>query len=209
VRRLITLLIVLAVIAVGLDVLDNLAKDRAESTIASRIEASSPGSHATVRITSFPFLGRLAVSGHVPKMQADVTDVKSGDITFASIRLTIDNLRVDRNDLFSGKVKPLSIARGRVFADVSQASVDSIVHLPLVLQAGHVSSEGVSVPVHLTVSGGSIGFAASGLPSLSIKIPVLDVLPCVGAAQVVKGAVHVSCRFRKLPPLLSDTTFGA
>jgi hypothetical protein len=208
VRRLITLLLVLAVIAGAFAIVDHVAKDRAQSDIASRIEASSPGSHATVRITSFPFLGRLGVSGHVPELQARVTDVKAGNITFSSIRLTVDDLDVNRDDLFKGKVKPISIRRGHVVAAISQAAVDSLVHLPLVLQAGRVSAAGVSVPVHLKVTGGSVSFSAAGLPSLSITIPVLDVLPCVGSARVVKGAVHLSCRFRKLPSLLTNTTFG-
>jgi hypothetical protein len=208
VRRLIVWLIVLAVIAGALAILDHFAKDRAQSAIASRIEASSPGSHATVAITSFPFLGRLAVSGHVPELRAEVTDVKAGDITFSSIHLTVDNLTVSRDDLFSGKVKATSIQRGRVVADISQAAVDSIVHMPLVLGPGRVSVDGVDVPVTLTVSGGRIGFTASGLPSLSIPIPVLDVLPCVGSGRVVSGAVDLSCRFRSLPPVLK-ATFGA
>ena len=207
-RRAVTLLIVLAVIVGGLALVDHVVKDRVESDIASRIESRDPGSHAKVTITSFPFLGRLLVSGSVPEIQADVTNVVAGDLTFSSIRLTVDDLKVDRNDLFSGKVKPLAIKHGRVVAEITQASVDSLLHQQVVLQPGRIGLDGVDAPVSLTISDGTLGFSVAGLPSLSLKIPVLDVLPCVGSARVVTGALRLTCRFSTLPSVLAGTTFG-
>jgi hypothetical protein len=75
VRRAIVVLVLLAVIlAVG----DVVAKDGVQSAIASRIEDRDPGSHATVTISSFPFVGRLAASGAVPSLDAVVTDLHEG-----------------------------------------------------------------------------------------------------------------------------------
>jgi LmeA-like phospholipid-binding len=207
VRRLFVLLLVLAVIVGGLALVDHFVKDKAQSAIASHIEAESPGSHAQVTISSFPFLGHLAVSGTVPEIRADVTDVTAGSIEFSSIRLTIYDLKVNRNKLFSGKVKAVSIQRGRVVAVIPQSTVASIAHLPLTLGNGTVSADGVSVPADLSVSGDTISFSASGLGSFSIAVPALDVLPCVSSAKVVTGALRLSCRFTALPSLLSGTSF--
>ncbi len=202
------MVVVLAIIIGGLSIADVVVKDSVQSAVASRIESRSPGSHASVRISSFPFVGRLAVSGDVPKLVADVTNVDAGAITFSSVRLTITDLKVDRGQLYHGRVKPISIQRGRVVASIAQSSVDSAVHLPLVLRPGRVRTGPISVPARLTVSGDRIGFSAAGLPSLSIVIPVLDILPCVGSARIVTGAVRLSCRFRALPPLLFGADFS-
>jgi hypothetical protein len=205
VRRLFGLILILAVIVGGLALVDHVVKDKVQSVLASRIEKELPGSHATVTITSFPFLGHLAASGTVPQMQASVTNVTSGDLAFSSIRMNLVDLKIRRNDLFSGKVTPLSIRRGRVVATVPQSSVDSISKLPLVLGAGTVSAQGVTVPAKLSISGDTVTFSASGLSSFSLAVPALAVLPCVSAARVVSGAVRLTCRFTALPSVLSTS----
>ena len=43
------------------------------------------------------------------------------------------------------------------------------------------------------------------VPTLRLSIPDLDVLPCVSAAQVVPGAVRLSCHFTTIPGLLQGT----
>jgi hypothetical protein len=205
VRKLIGLILVLAVIVGGLAIADHVVKDKVQSVLASRIQKELPGSDAQVKITSFPFLGHLAVSGTVPQIQADVDNVSSGDIQFSSIRMTITDLKIKRNDLFSGKVTPLSIKRGRVVATVPASTIDSISKLPLTLGAGTVSAAGQTVPAHLSISGDTVTFSASGLTSFSLAVPALDVLPCVDSARIVTGAVRLTCRFTSLPKVLASS----
>src|ERR1700738_2549498 len=75
----------LFVLAVLLGAVDIEARVYAQRQLERRIEAKVPGATATVNISSFPFLGRLAVSGTVPKIRAQVAHVGSGPFTFDSI----------------------------------------------------------------------------------------------------------------------------
>jgi hypothetical protein len=208
VRKLIALVLVLAVLLGVLSIIDVVVREGVQSAMSDRIESKLPGSHADVKISSFPFLGHLAASGTVPSLQADVTDVTAGDLRFDYVDLHITDLKVDRSKLFHGTVEPLSIARGRVVADLSQSSIDSLVHLPIHLGAGTVSAAGVSVSVDVSIVNDAVVVAPGhGLPSINVPIPVLDILPCVGSARIVPGALRLSCRFHTLPGLLSHTTF--
>lgn len=204
------LVVVLALLAGVLSVVDVLVRDGVQSAIADRIEARSPGSHATVRISSFPFTGRLAVSGRVPGLSARVTDVTEGDIRFTDIDLDVHDLDVDRGDLTHGEVKPTSIRSGHVVADISQDSIRSLAHLPLTLGDGTVGADGVTVHVQVTLAGGGVVVGlGDGLPTFTVPVPELDILPCVGSARVVPHALQLSCTFTTLPGLLAGVTFHA
>ncbi len=207
-RKLLGLLVVLAVLFGIFSIIDVVVRLGVQGAIADRIESRSPGSHADVKISSFPFLGHLALSGTVPSMDADVTDVTDGDLHFSRIDLHVTDLEVERGQLDDGTVQPVSIERGRVVAYLSQSSVDALAHVPLRLGNGTVELDGVTAPVTLTVTDGAVVVTvAQGLPSFSVPVPDLDILPCVGAARVVPGSLHVSCRFTTLPGLLADAHF--
>lgn len=208
-RRLFGLLIALAVLVAALAVADIVVRHRVQSAIASRIEAESPGSHATVRISSFPFVVRLVASGRVPKITADVTDVDGDGLRFSRIDLTIHNLEVSRHQLTRGKVQVRSIGRGRVVAVVPQAEIGAALHAPIELTAGHARVDGRTVPATVDVSGGRLALVAAGVPAVSVAVPELDILPCVSSARVVERAVRLSCRFHGLPAFLSGASFGA
>jgi hypothetical protein len=205
-RKLVGLIIVLAVLVGLASIADVVVRKGVEATVGERIEARSPGSHAKVHISSFPFLGQLAASGTVPSLQADVTDITDGSLQLARVDLQVDNLKVSRNDLLHGKVRPLSITSGRVVAEVSQSALDSFSHLPLTLGQGTVGVAGVSIPVHITVTGGAVDVALGhGLADLRVPVPDLDILPCVASGQVVPGTLRLSCSFTRLPSLLATT----
>jgi hypothetical protein len=135
VRKLIALVLVLAVLLGVLSIIDVVVREGVQSAMSDRIESKLPGSHADVKISSFPFLGHLAASDTVPA---------------AGVSVSVDV---------------------------------SIVNDAVVVAPGH------------------------GLPSINVPIPVLDILPCVGSARIVPGALRLSCRFHTLPGLLSHTTF--
>jgi hypothetical protein len=90
-RKLVTLAL-MAVVVVAADVL---ARGWAESELAAQEAAYyPPSSVSSAEIHSFPFLGRLLVGG--------------------------DDVKVDRSELFSGRVRVLDVGSGRV-----EALVDS------------------------------------------------------------------------------------
>jgi hypothetical protein len=126
---------------------------------------------------------------------------------FDRVELRLVDLRVKRSALLQGKVEPVSIGSGTVSAEVTQASVDASTHLPVVLGNGTVGADGVELAASVTVSGDRVLVQVLHAMSFSVTIPVLDVLPCVGAARIVPGALELSCSFSSLPPVLAGTSF--
>jgi hypothetical protein len=206
VRRLIGVLVVVAIIVGGLALGDIWVRHRVQTVLASHIQSEFPGSRAAVDITSFPFVGRLAVSGTVPKLTADVTGVQAGGFTFATIDVVVDDLKVDTSKLTSRRLVLQSISSGSVTADVTQASIDQQTKVPITLGSGTVELAGYSIRPTLSVSGTQVTISVAPLPSVTISIPVLSILPCVGAAVIVPGALRLSCSLTALPPVLAGFT---
>lgn len=208
-RRALILVVVLAFLAGVLAVVDVLVKDGVQAAIADRIESRSPGSTASVRITSFPFVGRIAVSGTIPELRVRVRDLQAGSLRFATVDLDVHQLTVDRSQLTRGSVRVTRIRAGTVVASVAQADLDRELHVGVHLGRGTVSYAGLTVSPVLSVAGDEVSVGIRGLPTVSFRVPTLEVLPCVGAATVVPGALRLSCSFRSVPGILSGQTFHA
>ena len=103
-----------------LGVADVFIRRGVQESVADRIETFTPGRTPPVKISSFPFLGRLAVSGTVPTLRADVTGVTVGNLSLGPIDLTVSNLKLSRHELFRGEVQAVSIGRSEVVVDVPQ-----------------------------------------------------------------------------------------
>jgi hypothetical protein len=203
-RRLIALLVGVAIIVAGLAVADIWIRHKVQSEVASHIDSELPGSHATVSISSFPFVGRLITSGTVPKLTVDVDNVQVDGITFGAIDIVVHQLKVDTSQLTSAKVVLRSISSGSVTADIPQTSIDQKLGQSLTLGSGTVSLDGVSVQPSISVSNTAVTLGMAGLPSITVPIPQLSLLPCVSAAVIVPGAVQLSCALSALPPALAD-----
>ncbi len=208
-RRALVLLLILAFLAGGLSLLDVLVKDGVQTAMADRIEARSPGSKATVHISSFPFVGRILASGLVPALHVAVTNLRSGSLILSRVDLDVQQLKVDRHQLSKGVLQVLSIRSGTVVATVPQSVVDAEARLPVRLGDGTVSLAGVTVPATARVHGSRVTIAVAHLRHFSLVVPVLQVLPCVGTVVVVSKALRMSCHFTQLPGLLAGQAFHA
>jgi hypothetical protein len=204
-RKLLVTVVLLAIVVAGLSVADIAIRHQVERDTAHRIEQRVPGSHATVVISSFPFLGRLAVSGTVPELRANVTGVSVGDLAFSDISLDVQQLRVQRSALLHGQVKVDSIREAVVHATVTQAAVDHALGVSVTLGQGTVGLDGVQAPATVSVSGNRIHVEVSPLPAFSIPIPLLAVLPCVSSASIVPGRLLLTCTTTTVPPALAGT----
>jgi hypothetical protein len=205
-RRLIALLIGVAIVVAGLSVADIWIRHKVQGVVASHVEDQFPGSHATVSISSFPFVGRLITSGTVPKLTVDVTGVQVDGVTFGAIDIVAHKLKVDTSKLTSAKVVLQGLSSGSVTADLPQASIDQKAGLDITLGSGTVTLAGVSVRPDVSVSGTTVMLGLAGLPTISIPIPQLSLVPCVTAAVVVPGALQISCTLTALPPALANYT---
>jgi hypothetical protein len=203
-RRLIALIVGVAIIVAGLAVADVWIRHRVQGVVAGHIESQYPGAHASVAISSFPFVGRLITSGTVPKLTVDVNGVAVDGVTFGAIDIVVHHLKVDTSNLTGAKIKLQSISSGSVTAVLPQASIDQKLGLDLTLGSGTVSLAGVRLQPIVTVSNTAITLGLSGLPTVSVPVPQLSLLPCVGAAVIVPGAIQLSCALTTLPPALAD-----
>jgi hypothetical protein len=207
-RRLIALLVGVAIVVAGLAIADVWARHKVQSVVATHVEDQFPGSHVTVAISSFPFVGRLITSGTVPKMSVDVTGVQADGVAFGAIDIVAHQLKVNTSKLTSAQVALQSISSGLVTAELPQASIDQTAGQAITLGSNTVTLDGVSVHPDVSVSGTTVVLGLPGLPSISIPIPQLSLVPCVTAAVIVPGALELSCALTALPPALANYSAG-
>jgi hypothetical protein len=204
VRRLIGVLVVVAIIVVGLMVGDTYARHKAQTAAAQHIEATLPGSDATVSISSFPFLGRLAVGGTVPKLTADLNQVTEAGFTFDDIEVVVHDLKFDTSRLWHGRAELDSISSGTVTAELTQASIDQATGLPVTLGSGTVGVAGIQVPATVAVVDNKVTLTVPLIAPITFTIPQLSILPCVGSAVIQTGGLELSCGFTHVPSALAD-----
>ncbi len=173
---------------------DQFALARTRSTIESRIEKRVPGSHATVTISSSPYLVRLALSGTVKEIHAHVTNVQEGGLTLDTVDVTVHNLQVNRSSLLHGSVHLEGLSSATITASVSVAEVLREAGLAAVSGVGALAS-GLNGKVSAGPNQVTVTFGP-----LSFSLPYSAIVPCVGSARVSGGDVVFSCTTKTLPP---------
>ncbi|HSS10193.1 MAG TPA: hypothetical protein VLL25_09920 [Acidimicrobiales bacterium] len=201
-RKWLGALIVLAVLLVVGDVV---ALRYAQDQVRRRIDANVADAHATVHISGFPFLGKLAVAGTIGKITAHVDHASQGDVTFDAVDLTVTDVKLDRSQLFKDRrVQVQGIQSGTVKADMTQADFSRLLGgLPVTLGDGVVQVRvgQAMVDAHVTVAANQLHVTGAGLAT-TIPIPKLSVLPCVATVAAIPGHLVASCTFHEVPAAL-------
>jgi hypothetical protein len=197
-KVLVLLVLLLAVVSVG----DVETRIFAQRQLEHRIDSNVHSAGAHVNISSFPFVGRLALNGTVPKIKAHVPNVVSGLFSFDFIDVTVNGVHVDRSVLFNSRqVKLQRIDGGTVVADMTEAAVDKVLGGAIVtLGNGVAQIKGVSAQVSI-VNG---HLRVAGLP-LNVTLPTLPLIPCGLNAVVTPGHLRLSCAFKQVPSALLTT----
>lgn len=204
------LAIKLGAVAVALLVIlgigDAVTRMYAQDRVASQINQRVPGSSSTVRISSFPFVGKLLATGKVDKITAHVKHVTASGFTFDQIDVTLHGVRIDRNQLIGSQhVQVNSISTGTVHADISEQAIDqalqtlgqpAVVHL--VQGAAELTVAGVTVRSPVTIVNNAVQLMI-GHQAVNVPVPQLPVLPCVATAVVTPGRLDLSCTFHQVP----------
>jgi hypothetical protein len=155
-----------------------------------------------VHIDSFPFLGRLAASGHVSSVRADASDVTVSRLRFSSIHVDLHDVEVDRRRLLSDRqVDIRAVGRGEATADVAQADLrQALGGLPVTLGDGRVTVtiRGVTVAVSATVRDNVLRLSAGPLTVPAITLPKLPLLPCITDAVARPGVLRLSCQVSRV-----------
>jgi hypothetical protein len=192
--------VVLAILA-GVDIGTRVAM---EHQLEQRIDSAVPGAGASVTIHAFPWLPHLISQGRVARITAHANQVGQGPFVLDSVEVAVTNVRIDRHQLLHQRqLEIVSIGTGTVSADMTQAALDTLLGVNVVLGAGtaQVSVEGVTVTGHLSITNGNLRLDAPGLP-VSVAIPTLPILPCLAQVTIVPGHLVGSCTFTQIPAAL-------
>lgn len=204
-QLLLLLVMVLLVAALGADFV---LKGRAEDELATEVTARVKGtSGVKAKISSFPFVGRLLLSGKVAQVVVTAQHSTVADVGLSDIRVRAKDVEMDSDAARQGRVVVQSVGRGDVRADLLEDQINA--RLPRGYQVhftdGKATVTGpVAVPAQLvTTPEGSIQVQVAGrVPLLTLPFPKTDLLPCAPAATFVTGAVRLTCAFTGVPPLL-------
>lgn len=192
-----------------LGVADVVVRHTVEADIAKHIEAQVPGTSASVHISSWPFVGRLAASGTVPDLRAQVRGVKIGPFAVDSVDIVVQDIKVSRSDLARGKVVLKSIRTAAIEGVISQQSLDSGLGLPVTLGAGTVGLAGVQVAARVAVSSDRLTIGVPPLPPITLPLLPAALLPCSANAVISVGQITLTCTTSSIPPaLLSAAAAG-
>ena len=155
------LFLVVAVVVVGALIADVVLKNRAETALAEVVTtrvAQTTGVRA--KITSFPFVGRIIASGHVPKVVVTAQNSEVGDIALSDVRVQVEDVEMDRDAAMDGRVVVKSIGRGTVQADLRQDQINRLLprgySVQLEQDKAAVSGPGASLGQVKTTAEGTI-----------------------------------------------------
>jgi hypothetical protein len=129
--------------------------------------------------------------------------VKTGTLTFTSVRLALHDVKVSRSQLVKNqKVVITSIGRSSASGDLTAAALSDAVGVPVQIANGkvtvRVAGQDVTAQVEATAKG--LAVRVPGLPVPALTIPGTDLLPCLGGLQVGDGRIHFSCTVPGIPP---------
>ncbi len=207
------LLIALAILIVIFVIADFAAKAYATSQLRDRAEHAVKGAtSASASITSFPFSARLLLGGEVQKVHLTVGPVDASHVTFESVSLDLDDVRVDRNRLINHQqVQLTGLSSGTVTAELTDTEISRLAGTRVTFHPGRVtvSAAGVDVGATVQMTDGSMSFGGLRLP-IKFRIPRGPLFPCDATNAVVKeGAVDVSCTINRVPAELAGVTVKA
>jgi LmeA-like phospholipid-binding len=186
-RELIGTLVIVAVIAVAVLLGDHVAIHWSEGQVASRIEHSFAGSHATVAISSSLYLPRLALLGTVQEVRAHVTDVTDGRLHLDAVDVTAHNLSINETDLLHGDVRVDTL---------STASITTTIAVSEALRAAGYGAgsgrTGLADGLKANLQAGS-GEVRNEVGPLTFTFAYNSLVPCVGSGVVRGGEIILTC----------------
>lgn len=211
-------LVIPTVLLLALVVVDRAAKGWAESQLAERAAAYyPPGAGSSASIRSFPFIGRLLFLGSVPRVAVNLDDLKFQAVVVRQLSLRVSDVKLDRAELFSGKVRLTDVGEGQIEATVDGPSLAKATGFDVRFAPGqvevHQKIQGVDVVAkgQLTVKGNVVTVTPTSVQGLNVplsrfairyKIPGIEILPCQADVTVVRNGVVLSCDISDIPAAL-------
>jgi hypothetical protein len=200
VRILLVSLGLLLVLLVAIDFGAKIAVERISARELRNADEINAGSVET-SVDSFPFLGRLLLSGETSFFIA-LDDVTDRGVTIERIEFDVDGLVFNRGEVLDRRVRIDDVGQVRVSVVIDEDAITETAGVAVDLEPGSATAAGVTVGV--AVVGREVQVSAPGVGAVSFAIPSTDYLPCEPALAIEKDQVEVSCITDTLPPLVNE-----
>ena len=212
------LLVVPTIILLALVVGDQAAQSWAESKLAERAAAYyPPGAGSSASIRSFPFLGRLLFFGSVRRVDVNLDDLRFEAVLVRRLSLRVSDVKLDRDELFSGRVRLDDVGEGQIVATIDGPSFAKATGFDVRFSPGqvevHRTIQGVDVVAKgtLAVKGSLVTVTPTSVQGLAVpasrlaisyRIPGIELLPCQADVKIIQNGVVLSCDVTDVPAAL-------
>ena len=212
------LFVIPTVILLALIVGDHAAKGWAESKLAERAaDYYPPGAGSSASIRSFPFIGRLLFLGSIPRVDVNLDDLRFQAVLIRRLSLRVSDVKLDRGELFSGRVRLEDVGEGQIVATVDGPSLAKATGVDVRFTPGqvevHQKIRGVDVVAkgQLSVKGNLVTVTPTSVQGLAVpasrfaisyRIPGTEILPCQADVRIIQNAVVLSCDVTDVPAAL-------
>ena len=201
--------LVVAVLVVADVAARRVAEDQLRQRVVSRVQPDGP---VDADISSFPFLGRLLLSGTVAEVKVSLTDLTVRGFTFASVGVELESVEIDRDALLEERRVALkSIGRGTAVVEVSADEISQLAGVPVQLESGRarVRLNGQLVDVSARVRGMTLVVEAGGVTLASVDIPPLPLVGCLSGTEIRPGRLRLTCSIDEVPVELAGRSLQA
>jgi len=182
------------------------AEDQLRERVLTRVQSDDPDLRGvavvSAKISSFPFLGRLLISGTISQVDVSLRDLTIQGVTFSSVGVELRSVRIDRDTLINdSRVALASIGRGTAVVEISADEVSRLLGVPVVLESGQarvrVGTEMVTVSARL--DGNTLVVEADGMSLPTVEIPTLPLVACVSGTEILPGRLRLTCILDRVP----------
>lgn len=199
-------LLALGILLTVLGAVDQGARVFAENKLEEKARAEVRGaSSVEAGISSFPFLGRLLVSGSVSTVEVRAEKTVLGDLLSASVEVDMRGVRLDRDQLFSGKVELRGIDAGTVAIELDAAGLSRVLKLPVEIAGGEVrvTLAGRTLATRVAMDAGALVLDVAGLRTLKVPVARNGLVNCTAANAEIRGdTIRLTCAVDEVPPAL-------
>jgi hypothetical protein len=144
----------------------------------------------------------LVFAGTVPSVTVRQAPVNAGGITFQSVTVHLEGVRINRDAVLRGNPAVSSIDGGTVKATVDEAFLSGALGVPVVIRPdGLVATVGgrATAPIKPRVEGGALVVDLPGRAA-RVGIPSLPLLPCVEGIVLGDHIAELGCTVHEVPP---------
>lgn len=198
-KLLIGLLLVVAVLALAIELI---APRLAASSIEDHVRAQTEGAAGvSADVGTFPVVTRLLATERVRRLGVTFDELAGQQLTFASVRLELRGVQLDREALLAGDVRVRGMQGGQATATLDADALSQGVGAPVRIEGERVFVEvaGTEVEVPTVIQGRALALPA-GLPAITLP----DLVPCTDiAAAAQDGRIQLSCTLDDVPHVLT------